>query len=104
MTTPDLLETHLTTLNLHHIHEQYQPLAKLAADKQWSCIDYLARLVEGEAHERETRSIERRIRNARFVWRQLELPVVSSKVAARHAWPAVAATRDFVLASATSAR
>ena len=66
MTAPDLLETHLTTLNLHHIHEQYQPLAKLAADKQWSCIDYLARLVEGEAHERETRSIERRIRNARF--------------------------------------
>jgi DNA replication protein DnaC len=80
MTPPDLLDTHLDSLNLHHMQSQYQPLAKQAAEQQWSCIDYLARLVEGEAHARETRSIERRIRNARF-------PVVKSLDDFQWTWP-----------------
>lgn len=60
------LEAHLSALHLFFIREHYQALASEAASKQWSHLDYLARLVEGEAHRREDRSIERRIRLARF--------------------------------------
>jgi DNA replication protein DnaC len=37
-----------------------------AAEQQRSHLDYLEQLVEGEATMRENRSIERRIKNARF--------------------------------------
>lgn len=61
-----MLEAYLAALHLHFIRGQYQALANEAAAKQWSHLDYLARLIEGEAHRREQRSIERRIQNARF--------------------------------------
>jgi DNA replication protein DnaC len=61
-----LLQTYLAALHLHFIHEHYQRLAGEAAAQQCSHVAYLARLVEGEAHRREQRSIERRIKNARF--------------------------------------
>jgi DNA replication protein DnaC len=60
------LQAHLAALHLPYILEHYRPLAEQAATKQWSHQDYLARLAEGEAHRREDRSIERRIRLARF--------------------------------------
>ena len=60
------LDAQLQQLHMHHIHSHYQPLADEAAEQQLSHVDYLARLIEGEATLRENRSINRRIDNARF--------------------------------------
>ena len=62
----NMLQAYLAALHLHFIREQHQPLATEAAARQWSHLDYLGRLIEGEAHRRESRSIARRIRDARF--------------------------------------
>ncbi len=80
MNQPDLLDTHLDVLSLQYVKENYQPLNRVAAEKQWSCLDYLSKLIEGEANAREARSIERRIRNARF-------PVAKSVEEFRWTWP-----------------
>ena len=74
------LRTHLTTLQLPYIREHYEPVAQQAAAQSMTHIDYLARLVEGEAHRRETRSIERRIKAARF-------PVLKSLDQFQWNWP-----------------
>lgn len=60
------LEAQLKRLHLNYIHDHCQELASKAAEQQRSHLDYLALLIEGEAAMREQRSIERRIRNARF--------------------------------------
>lgn len=60
------LRTHLVALNLRFMHEHHQALAVTAADKHWSHIDYLAELAAGEAAAREDRSVQRRIKLARF--------------------------------------
>ena len=74
------LDHHLTYLKLSFIADQYAPLAKQAAHKQWSHIDYLARLIEGEAHVRHDRAIKSRIRLARF-------PVLKTLDQFRWDWP-----------------
>lgn len=61
-----MLQAYLAALHLHFIGEHYQALANEAVAQQWSHLDYLGRLIEGEAHRREARSIERRIQSARF--------------------------------------
>jgi len=61
-----MLQAYLAALHLHFIGEHYQALANDAVAQQWSHLDYLGRLIEGEAHRREARSIERRIQSARF--------------------------------------
>jgi DNA replication protein DnaC len=60
------LDVQLQRLHLPYIQGNYQTLARKAAEQQRSHLDYLAQLVEGEFTTREIRSIERRIRNARF--------------------------------------
>lgn len=84
MRTPEppsvALEAQLSALHLLYLREHYQALANEAATKQWSHLDYLARLIEGEAHRREDRSIERRIRCARF-------PVQKSLEQFQWSWP-----------------
>jgi len=60
------LDAQLQRLHLPYIQSHYQALATKAAEQQRSHLDYLEQLVEGEATMRENRSIERRIRNARF--------------------------------------
>ena len=60
------LRTQLAALGLPFMHEHYQALAATAADKHWSHIDYLAELASGEAAAREDRSVQRRIKQARF--------------------------------------
>ena len=60
------LNTQLEYLKLGHLRENYESLAVQAAREQWTHVDYLARLIEGEAAQREQRAIERRIRLARF--------------------------------------
>jgi len=62
----DALCTHLETLKLSFVREHFESLAQQAAAEQWSHVEFLARLIEGEAHRREQRSIQRRVGLARF--------------------------------------
>jgi len=58
----------------------YAELAKHAAQKGWSHVDYLARLLEGEAHVRRDRATKSRIRLAHF-------PVITTVEQFRWDWP-----------------
>jgi len=82
MTPSDLtrLDAQLQRLHLHYIESHYQALATRAAEQHRSHLDYLEQLVEGEATMRENRSIERRIKNARF-------PVLKSLDDLQWYWP-----------------
>src|SRR3990172_1414995 len=64
--TTDSLRAQLTNLKLSYLLEHFESLTQQAAAEQWTHIEYLARLIEGEAHRREDRSIQRRIGLARF--------------------------------------
>src|SRR6516165_6206732 len=79
MTPSDLtrLDAQLQRLQLHYIQSHYHALATRAAEQQRSHLDYL---VEGEATMRENRSIERRIKNARF-------PVLKTLDDFQWSWP-----------------
>jgi DNA replication protein DnaC len=61
-----LLQTHLANLKLSYVLEHLEALTQQAAAEQWSHLDYLTRLIEGEAHAREDRSVQRRVGLARF--------------------------------------
>ena len=65
---PDTLsmQAKLTALNLPFMRENCQPLAKSAADKHWSHLDYFTELLNGEAAAREDRRVQRCINQARF--------------------------------------
>jgi DNA replication protein DnaC len=65
-TTSDTLQVHLTYLKLMFIREHFEPLATEATQTHWGHVDYLARLIEGEALDRQQRAIQRRLRLARF--------------------------------------
>ena len=75
-----LLEQHLKYLKLSFMREHHQDLAKQAAKKQWSHLDYLEQLAEQEAAQRRDRATERRIRMARF-------PVVKTIEEFNWSWP-----------------
>lgn len=60
------LDRLLEELGFRWMREQYRALAEEAARQGWDCLDYLCRLVEGEASARHDRSVARRIRLARF--------------------------------------
>ena len=60
------LDAQLDYLRLTYVQQHCQAFADKAAEKQCSYVEYLAQLVDGEAALRENRSIERRIKNARF--------------------------------------
>ena len=62
----DALCAHLEALKLSFVREHFESLAQQAAAEQWSHVEFLARLIEGEAHRREQRSIQRRVGLARF--------------------------------------
>ena len=74
------LEHHLAYLKLGFIAEQYAALAKHAAPKAWSHVDYLATLMEGEANLRRDRATKSRMRLARF-------PVIKTLEQFRWDWP-----------------
>jgi DNA replication protein DnaC len=65
-TNTDPLAQRLAAMGLPFMHQHYQQLARTAADKHWSHIDYFAELVNGEAAWRNDRSVKRRIKLARF--------------------------------------
>jgi DNA replication protein DnaC len=60
------LQTYLDYLRLKHLVENYEPLAKQAAEKRWPHVDYLQRLLEGEYNRRQECALQRRVKAARF--------------------------------------
>jgi len=78
---PDELQQHLAYLNLPVMREHVEELARQAADKQWSHMAFLSRLVEGEAALRQDRARARRIQQARF-------PVLKTLDQFDFTWPA----------------
>jgi DNA replication protein DnaC len=74
------VEQLLTYLKLAFITAQYAELATQAVQKEWSHVDYLARLLEGEADWRRDRATKSRIRLARF-------PVIKTVEQFRWDWP-----------------
>lgn len=80
MPTSDV-EHHLSYLKLAFVAQHYGELATQAAQKMWPHVEYLARLVEGEAHLRRDRATQSRIRLARF-------PVIKTLEQFRWDWPA----------------
>jgi len=56
----------LQLLKLTSILEHFEELAQKAAAEQWSHVDFLARLVEGEAALHQDRARQRRIQQAHF--------------------------------------
>ena len=76
----DQLTTYLRYLQLSYFREQHQPLAREAAEKNWTPLDFLSRLVEGEALRRKDRATQRRLRAARF-------PVIKTLEQFNWTWP-----------------
>jgi DNA replication protein DnaC len=81
-TTPPAgdVEYHLSYLKLAFMAQHYAELATQAAQKMWPHVDYLARLLEGEAHMRQDRATKSRIRLARF-------PIIKTLEQFRWDWP-----------------
>ena len=74
------LEQNLRYLKLPFMQQHYLNLAAQAAKKHSSHVDYLEELTQGEAALRQDRSIERRVRLARF-------PVIKTLDQFNWSWP-----------------
>ncbi len=74
------LAAHLESLCLPFMRDNFEALANQAVQSSWPHVDYLAALAEGEAGLRRQRSINRRIKFARF-------PVVKTLEQFRWSWP-----------------
>ena len=61
-----LLHQQLDSLKLPLIKDQYNELALTAAQQSWSHVDYLGRLVDAQYQQRLQRTIQHRIKAARF--------------------------------------
>lgn len=77
----DDLPKNLRYLNLPHIAQCYEQMAEQAAKENLGHVDYLARLIAGEAGARYERSVERRVKRAR-------LPVLKTLEQFQWSWPA----------------
>jgi len=76
----DQLVTHLLYLKLSYFLEHHQALAQEAVEKDWTQLDFLSRLTEGEALRRKDRATQRRIQAARF-------PVIKTLEQFNWTWP-----------------
>ncbi len=76
----DSLMTDLFYLKLSFFREYHQSLAKEAVEKNWTHLDFLSRLVEGEVLRRKDHATQRRIQAARF-------PVVKTLEQFNWTWP-----------------
>ena len=74
------LDKNLKYLKLAYLSAHYNELAQKASQNNWAHVDYLARLIEGEAALRQERSIARRIQLARF-------PVIKTLEQFSWSWP-----------------
>jgi len=79
--TSDELRRHLADLKLLFMQEHIEELARQAAQCQWSHVDFLVRLLEGETAQRQDRARARRIQQARF-------PVLKTLDQFDFTWPA----------------
>jgi len=70
----------LSDLKLPYIRENHETVAQLAARKQWTHVHYLSELIKQEDTLRKDRTIQRRIRMARF-------PVVKTLDQFNWSWP-----------------
>lgn len=64
--TATSLNDHLGYLKLIYMRDNYEPVSKIAATKQWTHVNYLAELVKAEVDLRNDRAVQRRISAARF--------------------------------------
>ena len=71
---------HLRYLKLACFREHHQALAREAAEKNWTPLDLLGRLVEGEALQRQDRATQRRLQAAHF-------PVIKTLEQFDWSWP-----------------
>jgi DNA replication protein DnaC len=76
----DQLVTDLLYLKLSYFQEHHQSLAKEAVEKNWTPLDFLSPLVEGEALRRKDRATQRRLQAAHF-------PVVKTLEQFNWTWP-----------------
>ena len=63
---PSLLAQHLDELKLPYLLRHHADLARESAARNWDHVEYLRRLIEGQYTERRQRTIERRVKAARF--------------------------------------
>jgi DNA replication protein DnaC len=76
----DPLRDQLAYLKLPFILDHFEDMAREAASAPWSHVEFLSRLLEGEASLRHDHATERRIRKARF-------PVVKNLEQFLFTWP-----------------
>jgi DNA replication protein DnaC len=79
MNKDDLVKI-LLYLKLPYISENHEDVAKIAARKQWTHIQFLKELIHQEANLKEDRAILRRIKIARF-------PVIKTLDQFNWSWP-----------------
>jgi DNA replication protein DnaC len=60
------LDEQFAYLKLVYMRDNYDPVAKVAAAKHWTHVDYLSELVKAEVDLRNDRAIKRRINAAHF--------------------------------------
>ena len=60
------LDKKLSYLKLSFMRDNYESLAKKAAQKQWTHVNFLTELATAEANLRQDRATKRRINAARF--------------------------------------
>src|SRR6266700_4241142 len=78
--SPPLLPEHLSYLQLPFMKEYYSATAQEAGEQQWTHVHYLEHLIEGEVNQRRQRTIQRRVKEARF-------PVLKTLEQFRWDWP-----------------
>ena len=76
----DQLLTDLLDLRLSYFQEHHLSLAKETAENNWTALDFLSRLAEGETLRRKDRATQRRLQAARF-------PVVKTLEQFNWTWP-----------------
>ncbi len=76
----DTLMTDLLSLKLSYFKEYHLSLAKEAVEKNWTPLDFLSRLAEGESLRRKDRATQRRIAEARF-------PIIKTLEQFNWTWP-----------------
>lgn len=77
---PESFDDQIKYLKLPFIREHHESLADTAAKENWSHLQYLAALIEGESALRRDRSVQRRIQSARF-------PVIKTLDQYQWTWP-----------------
>lgn len=76
----DNIQAYLKELQLLWLYQNYESLARQAAEENWTHVEYLCRLAEGEYQRRYQNRLKRRLKAARF-------PVLKTLEGFNWAWP-----------------